>query len=186
LSIDEKLKKTRNRAFVSYIIASLAILYLIISSIKGIYWWTYGSEFWLTRDVHQGIDWFINATWELPLLNHGWEWIPAIPFSGASIFEFYQIIIPPVAVFFICTLFIADHRSLKENISELRADVEKELALMEICKEAGVEAVHGEVTIDSVIDKAMANYPIWHDTWRGKFFIVLMLSIVFLPIGLLI
>jgi hypothetical protein len=117
-------------------------------------------------------------------LRNLWEAIPAIPFEGRDIIEFYKVIIPPAVVFGICTLFIIDHRALRAKFYELKADIEKEIALREMRKDAGLETVSESATIDIAISNATNDDPAWHNTGWGKIIIGVAIALVVTAIGL--
>ncbi|OOE87632.1 hypothetical protein [Salinivibrio sharmensis] len=167
----------------AYLVALLAVIYLLIAGIKGVYFWTDGSSFLLAKNINDGSRWVIEKTWFFPLRNF-WEAIPAIPFEGRDIIEFYKVIIPPVVVFGICALFITDHRMLREKFYELKADIEKEIALREMRKDAGIETLSESATIDIAISNATNNDPAWHNTGWGKIIIGVAIALVVTAIGL--
>ena len=131
MKFTEKLKKSKQRAWLASIVAFLAIVYFLMTIVKGVYFWTDGSGFPLAQNVNSGIKWLFAKTWVFPISNL-WEAIPAIPFEGRDILSFYKVIIPPAVVFIICALFIADYQALRAKFYELKAEIEKEIALREM------------------------------------------------------
>lgn len=153
-----------------------------MTGIKGVYFWTDGSEFHVAQNIHAGVKWLMSKTWIYPISGL-WESIPAIPFESRDILEFYKIITPPAVVFLICALFISDHRSLRAKFYEFKAEVEKEIALREIRKEAGLETVSETVTVDVVISNAINNDPAWYDTWWGRVCIGVAIALIVAAFG---
>lgn len=183
MKFTEKLKLSKKRSRIAYLVALLVIIYFLMTAIKGVYFWTDGSSLSLAQNINEGIKWIFAKTWVFPLSNL-WEAITAIPFEGRDIFEFYKVIIPPAVVFGICALFITDHRSLRAKFYELKADIEKEIALREMRKDAGLETLSESATIDIAISNATNNDPAWHNTGWGKIIIGVAIALVVTAIGL--
>ena len=183
MKFTDKLKLSRKRSRVAYLIALLVIVYFLMTAIKGVYFWTDGSSFSLAQNINEGIKWIFTKTWVFPLSNL-WETIPAIPFEGRDIVEFYKVIVPPAVVFGICALFITDHRALRAKFFELKADIEKEIALREMRKDAGLETLSESATIDIAISNATNNDPAWHNTGWGKIIIGVAIALIVTAIGL--
>lgn len=179
----DKLKKSKKRSRVAYLIALLAVIYFLMTVIKGVYYWTDGSSLALAQNINEGIKWIFAKTWVFPLRNL-WEAIPEVPFEGRDIIEFYKVITPPVVVFGICTLFIIDHRVLRAKFYGLKADIEKEIALREMRKDAGLETLSESATIDIAISNATNDDPAWHNTGWGKIIIGVAIALAVTAIGL--
>jgi len=183
LKIRKKLNKTSRNSKIAYTIALISIAYLLMTLVKGIYLWTDGSSFDLAVKANFGMAWIIQNTYFFPL-NFIWEKIPSIPLEGGDIISFYKVIIPPMVVFVICSLFIVDHRSLKAKYYDLKDDIEKEIALRDMRKEAGIDTVSENATVDVVISNATNSDPSWHDTWWGRIAIGLSIVLIATAIGL--
>lgn len=183
MKFTDKLKKSKKRSRLAYIVAFLAIAYFLMTGIKGVYFWTDGSSFPLAEAINSGIKWLFAKTWVFPISNL-WEAIPAIPFEGRDILSFYKVIIPPAVVFGLCALFIIDYRILRSKFYELKAEIEKELALREMRKDAGLETLNESASIDVVISNVTNNDPSWHNTGWGKVIIGVAIAAVVAAIGL--
>ncbi|TBW48970.1 hypothetical protein EZI54_20365 [Marinobacter halodurans] len=183
MKFTDKLRKSSKRSRVAYLIALLAVVYFLMTVIKGMYFLTDGSNFPLALHINEGIKWIFEKTWVFPLRNL-WEILPAAPFETKSIIDFYKVITPPVVVVGICALFIADHRMLREKFHELKSDIEKEIALREMRKDAGLETLSESATIDIAISNATNDDPAWHNTGWGKIVIGVAIALVVTAIGL--
>ena len=183
MKFTDKIKKSKKRSRLACLIALLSAIYFLMTGIKGIYFWTYGSSLPFVQNINEGIKWIFAITWFFPLKNI-WEAIPAMPFEGRDIMEFYKVVIPPAVVFGICTLFITDYRVLREKFNELKADIEKEIALREMRKDAGLETLSEPATIDISIINATNNDPSWHNTGWGKIIIGVAIALVVTAFGL--
>jgi hypothetical protein len=183
LKFTDKLEKSKKRSRLAYMVIFLAIAYFLMAVVKGVYFWTDGSYFPLAQNVNSGIKWLFAKTWVFPI-SELWKTIPAIPFEGRDILSLYKVIIPPGVVFLICGLFITDHRILRSKFYELKTEIEKELALREMRKDAGLETLSESASIDIVISKATNNDPSWHNTYWGKVIIGVAIAAVVSAIGL--
>ncbi len=183
LKLKEKLKKTGRRSKLSYLVALLAALYFLMTVVKGVYLWTDGSEFHLAQNIHAGMKLLIETTWVFGI-SELWKSIAAVPFEGKDILGFYKVIIPPAIVVFICALFIYDHRSLKSKYYELKAEIEKEIALRDMRREAGIDTVAESATVDVVISNATNTDPAWHDTWWGRVSIGVAIALIVAVFGI--
>lgn len=154
-----------------------------MTCIKGLYIWTDQSQIGVLQNIHAGMLWIIEHSYIFPI-HIFWNEIPYIPFEGNDMLQFYKAIIQPAAVFTICALFISDHRSLKAKFNELKAEIEKEIALRDMRKEAGIETVSENATVDIVISSAVNTDPSWHDTWWGKVVIGVAIALVVAAFGL--
>ena len=183
LKLKDKLKKTGRKSKVAYLIALLVIIYFVMTLLKGLYIWTDGSEFTLGNNINNGISWVIGYT-SFPPLDSLWLNIPFVPFEGGEMLNFYKVIVPPAIIFFICALFIADHRILRNKFFTLKAEIEKEVALRDIRKDAGIETVSESATVDVVISNATNKDPSWHDRWWGKITIGVGITMIAVALGL--
>src|SRR5690606_20514771 len=116
---------TRWRSLLSYLLIFLAVLYFLMTVVKGLYLWTDESDVSLALSINSSMSWVITATWIFPISSL-WQLIPAAPFEGRGILEFYKVIVPPMVVIGICALFISDHRALRAKFHELKSEIEKE------------------------------------------------------------
>lgn len=183
MKIKDKLKKTGGYAKFALIIGLLAVTYFLMVTVKGLYLWSYGSEFALLKIIHIGAAAIIQYT-SIPLISWVWSNIPYISFEGGHILDFYAVVIPPAVVIAICAFFIADHRALKGKFRELKAEIEREVALREMRKDAGIETVPESATVDVVISNATNDDPAWHETWWGRIAIGVATVLVATAIGL--
>lgn len=183
LKFKEKLRRACKRARVGYVIVLLVVIYLLMAVIKGVYFRTYGSDFTFAQNINYGIAWLFEKTWIFPISTL-WELIPAIPFEGRDLLAFYKVIVPPVVVFGICMLFVADCRALRDKFYELKAEIEKEVALREMRKDAGLETAPESVSIDVLISNATNDDPAWHSTWWGQIVIGVAIALIVAAIGL--
>lgn len=183
LKFTDKLKKSKKRSRLAYLVTFITVTYFLMTVIKGLYFWTDGSSFPLAQNINSGIKWLFAKTWIFPFSNL-WEAIPAIPFEGRDILSFYKVLIPPIVVFFISALFITDHRVLKAKFYELKREIEKEIALREMRKDAGLETISDPASIDVVISNATNDDPAWHNTGWGKVVIGVAIAAVVTAIGL--
>jgi len=183
LKLKDKLKKTGRRSRLSYLFSLLAVIYFLMTVVKGIYIWTAGSGFSLAQSVHAGMKWLIETTWVFGVSDL-WKSIAAVPFEGRDTLGLYKVIIPPAVVFFICALFISDHRSLRSKYYELKAEVEKEIALRDMRKDAGIDTVAESATVDVVISNATNSDPAWHDTWWGRVSIGVAIALIVAAFGI--
>ena len=179
----EKLKKTRRRAAISYIVAILAIVYFLMILIKGIYFASADSSYSFINNINDLCLYVINGTYFWPF-NGLWEKIAYIDLGQRDPVLFYKVMIPPLTVFMICSFFINDHRALKRKYYELRREIEKEVALRDMRKDAGIESVSENATVDVVVSNATNNDPAWHNTWWGKICIGLAIVLITTAIGL--
>ncbi|GAA0340832.1 hypothetical protein GCM10009092_01640 [Bowmanella denitrificans] len=183
MKFTDKLKKSKKRSRFAYLVAFIAVTYFLMTVIKGLYFWTDGSGISLAQNINSGIKWLFAKTWIFPISNL-WEAIPAIPFEGRDILSFYKVLIPPIVVFFLSALFITDHRVLRAKFYELKTEIEKEIALREMRKDAGLETISESASIDVVISKATNDDPAWHNTGWGKVVIGVAIAAVVTAIGL--
>lgn len=183
MNIKKKLKKTGRRALASWLIGFLAVVYFMMTFLKGIYIWTDDSEIRMVQSIHAGVLWLVNSTWVFPV-NNLWQSISAIPFNSRDIFSWYKVMVPPVIVVVISGLFIIDHRSLKAKFYELKAEIEREIALRDMRKEAGLETGLEKLTIDVGINNATNNDPAWHDTWWGRVITGVAIALIVAAIGI--
>ncbi len=183
LNIKEKLKMTSRRSLASWSVGFFTVAYFLMTLVKGLYLWTDGSEINIVQSIHSGVSWLVTATWVFPISSL-WQSVPAVPFEGRDVLSFYKVIVPPAIVFGICALFISDHRSLKAKFYELKAEIEREIALREMRKEAGLETAAENATVDVVISNATNNDPAWHDTWWGRVFIGVAIALVVAAVGI--
>ncbi len=183
LKFTDKLKKSKKRSRLAYLVTFITVTYFLMTVIKGLYFWTDGSSFPLAQSINSGIKWLFAKTWIFPFSNL-WEAIPAIPFEGRDILSFYKVLIPPIVVFFISALFITDHRVLRAKFYELKRESEKEIALREMRKDAGLETITDSTSIDVVISNATNDDPAWHNTGWGKVVIGVAIAAVVTAIGL--
>lgn len=150
--------------------------------VKGLYLWVGGSNASIALSIHYAMSWVINSTWIFPISSL-WQSIPAVPFEGGSVLEFYKVIVPPMVVIGICALFISDHMMLRDKFYELKSEIEKEINLREMRKEAGLETVAENATVDVVISNATNNDPSWHETWWGLIFIGVAVALIVAAFG---
>ena len=183
MKLKDKLKRTSRNSKISILVALLSVLYFCMITIKGIHYFSDGSSNNLALKIHYGTTWIIQNTY-FPPLDYLWNKIPSIPFEGKNILAFYKVIIPPAVVFLICSFFINDHRSLKTKFHELKAEVEKEIALKDLRRDAGINTVPENATVDVVISNATNSDPSWHDTWWGRIAIGLAIVLVATALGL--
>lgn len=183
MKLKEKLKKTRRRSLLSYLIIFLAAVYFLMTVVKGLYLWTEGSNVSIALSIHSAMSWVVNTTWIFPISSL-WKSIPAAPFEGREILEFYKVIVPPMVIIGICALFISDHRALRAKFYELKSEIEKEINLREMRKEAGLETVAENATVDVVISNATNNDPAWHETWWGRVFIGVAIALIVAAFGI--
>lgn len=183
MNFKDKLKKSRQKAIIATIVASIASIYFLMTFIKGVEIWTYGSAYPFPASLNNGANWLIDTTFFFPM-NFAWETIPALPLDGRSSLLFFKVIIPPAVVLTICGFFINDHRLLKNKFKERKAKIEEELALKEMRKEAGIETVAENPTVDVVISNATNTDPSWHNTWWGKIAIGLAIILIATAIGI--
>ncbi|OKY25573.1 hypothetical protein [Thalassotalea sp. PP2-459] len=183
MKFTDKLKKSKKRSRFAYLVAFIAVTYFLMTVIKGLYIWTDGSGFPLAQNINSGIKWLFAKTWIFPISNL-WKTIPAIPFEGRDILSFYKVLIPPTVVFFLSALFISDHRVLRSKFYELKTEIEKEIALRELRKDAGLETINEAASIDVVISNATNDDPAWHNTGWGKVVIGVAIAAIVAAIGL--
>ncbi|MDV6318709.1 hypothetical protein [Chromohalobacter sp. HP20-39] len=183
MKIKEKLKKTRRRSLLSYLVAFLAVIYFLMTVFKGLYFWTDESSFSLALSIKSAMSWVMNMTWVFPISSL-WQSIPAVPFEGRGILDLYKVIVPPVVIIGICALFISDHIALRARFYELKSELEKEINLREMRKEAGLETVAENATVDVVISNATNSDPAWHETWWGRVFIGVAIALIVAAFGI--
>ncbi len=183
MKFKEKLKKTGVRSKVAYIVAFIAIIYILMAAIKGLHLLTEETKFPLGAAIHYGTQWLLNHTWFFPV-NYIWQKIPYIPFEGRDFLGFYKVIIPPMVIILICALFIYDHKHLKAKYYELKSQIEKEIALRDMRKEAGLENVSETATVDIVISNATNNDPAWNNTGWGQIAIGVAIALLVAAFGL--
>lgn len=126
MKLKEKLKKTRRRSLLSYLVIFLVVVYFLMTIVKGLYLWVGGSNASIALSIHYAMSWVINSTWIFPISSL-WQSIPAVSFEGGRVLEFYKVIVPPMVVIGICALFISDHMMLRDKFYELKSEIEKEI-----------------------------------------------------------
>ena len=183
MKLKEKLKKTKRRSLLSYLVIFFVVLYFLMAIIKGLYLWTDESDVSLAVSINSAMKCIITATWIFPISGL-WESIPAAPFEGRGILEFYKVIVPPAVILGICALFISDHRALRAKFHELKSEIEKEINLREMRKEAGLETVAENATVDVIISNTTNNDPAWHETWWGRVFIGVAIALIVAAFGI--
>ncbi|MCR9024710.1 hypothetical protein NW939_08775 [Aeromonas caviae] len=183
LKLTEKLKKTGIRSKISYLIALMAIFYFSMTLLKGGYLATSDSQFRPVQTIHMLIESVIQKTWIYPL-SEVWKLIPYFDFEDRELLNTFRVVTPPTIVLLICSLFIAEHRTLKIKYYNLRSEIEKEIALREMRKDAGLEITENKTSVDIMINNAINNDPSWSEKWWGQVIIGVIIAIVVALIGL--
>ncbi len=183
LKLKEKLKKTSRRSRISYLVILLAVIYFLMTVVKGAYLWTDGSEFYLAQKIHTAMKWLIETTWVFGI-SELWKSIAALPFENGDILGFYKVIIPPAIVVFICALFISDHRLLRSKYYELKVEIAREIALRDMRKEAGISNAAESATVDVIISNTTNTDSAWHDTWWGRVSIGVAIALIAAVFGI--
>lgn len=183
MKFEKKLKKTRRRAVISYLVAILVIVYFLMILIKGIYFVGADSDYIFIYKIKDLCLYVIDGTYFWPF-DWLWEKIAYIDLEQRDPILFYNVMVPPLTVFMICSFFISDYRTLKRKYYELRREIEKEVALRNMRKDAGIESISETATVDVVVSNATNNDPAWHNTWWGKICIGLVIVLITTAIGL--
>ncbi|HDZ55056.1 MAG TPA: hypothetical protein ENI17_16210 [Pseudomonas xinjiangensis] len=183
MKLKQKMKNTGRNSRIAYLMTLLTLGYLLMTSVKGAYFQTSESSYSLVQNIHIMMGWAITHSYFFPI-NLIWNNIPAIPFDGQNLFLFFKIIAPPIAVLFVCALFIVEHRLLKEKFQDLRHEIKREIALRDMRKDAGIESIPESATVDVIISNATTKDPSWHDTWWGRVGIGVTVAIVVAAIGI--
>lgn len=183
MKFKDKLRKTKRNAMIAVIPLFLAILYFIIMIIKGVYFWTDGSDFKLAQSIHELCRLVISSTYIFPL-NIVWEKAQFFPFEGGSQLDVFKVMIPPLVVVFLSCMFIGEHFRVKKKFLELKVEIDKEIALKEMRKDAGLETVPEGATVDIIIDQAETKAKAWQDTWWGRIAIGVCIALIVAIVGI--
>ncbi|MGY6036537.1 hypothetical protein [Aeromonas sp. AE23HZ002T15] len=182
MKLTEKLKKTSIRSNISYLISLTAIIYFVMTLLKGGYLASSDSKYSLIQTIHTLIDYIIQKTWIYPI-NEVWSVIPFFNFEDRDLLSTFKVVTPPAIVLLICSLFIADHRALKIKYYNLKSEIEREIALREMRKDAGLEVMESSTTVDIVISNATNNDPSWSGKWWGQIIIGVSIALIVALIG---
>lgn len=183
MKLKDKLKMTGRRARIAYVVIVFVTLYFLMTVVKGAFIASNDSSINFVNAIHFYARSVIVATYVFPA-NLLWDVIPAMPYQGNDIIGFYKVLVPPVLIFILCMFFINDNRSLKLKHKEFKAQVEKDIALREMRKEAGLETLPESATVDVLIRNATNDDPAWHETWWGKVFIGVGVALIVAAIGI--
>ena len=161
----------------------MIMLYLLMIVVKGFYFLTEGDSLSILANVNELMRWIIENTY-FPPLNFVWDKIPSSLSGRGDPFLYYKVIIPPMAVMMVSSLFIHDHRLLKKKYNRLKNKIEEEKELHSIRKEAGMSTVSDSATIDIKISNATDSDPLWHNTWWGTIIIGVLITLILVILGL--
>ncbi|ARU57003.1 hypothetical protein OLMES_2959 [Oleiphilus messinensis] len=167
---------------IARIVLLLDIIYFLMSSIKGLYLATLDSIWKLVMLINDGLNTVIDWSYFFPI-DIAWEKIPAMPLQGSHI-DLYSVMIPPILVAMFCAFFIHDYRALKIKFHEMKAEIEREIALKELREEAGLHPVPENATIDIYIDRLDNTDPAWYETGWGQVAIGVAITAICALIGL--
>ena len=151
--------------------------------IKSIFFLTSASQHQLLWHTHQGMGWLIEKTYFYPL-DILWESITVLSSLGNDPIAFYKLIIPPMIIFAISALFIGDHRALKIKYRKLKAEVQDEIDKRDMRKDAGLENIPENASLDVIIKNTTNSDPAWHNKWWGKIFMAVAIALVLITLGL--
>ena len=182
MKIKEKLKKTRRNSIIAKIVILMSMLYLLMIAVKGLYFLTDGNSFGFLAKINEVMRWIIVNTYFTPL-NFVWDKIPSTLYESGDPFLFYKVIIPPAVLFMVSNLFIRDHRLLKAEYAGLKDEIEKEITLRDMRKDAGIHTVSESATIDVIINNATNSDPLWHNTWWSKIILAISIALLLVPLG---
>ena len=159
----------------------LSILYLLIVIIKSIYFGTKDAEHILLLKINKLTTDIIEFTFFKPL---DWIWNNIIYIDTLDLIPFYSTIAVPLIVILVSTFFISDYSSLKSKYNVLRKQIQEEIDLRDMRKQAGIESVPENATVDIVIDGAKNDDPAWHNTGWGKVLIGVSIAVIVTSVGL--
>lgn len=184
MKLRDKLRKTSHKAMVARFCILLAIIYLLMVFIKTVYFASKGANFPLFQHLHLLASQAISITNVFPV-DLAWDSARYIPFNGKlDIIEMYSILAIPFVIIMVSVFFIGDHKALKSKYYELRVQIQKEIDLREMRKDAGIETVPENASVDIVIDSAKNDDPAWHNTGWGKILIGVFIAVIVAAIGL--
>lgn len=183
MKLKDKLKITGRRARIAYVAIIFVLLYFLMTVVKGAYIAFDDSSIAFVQNIYSYSKWVIEQTFIFPI-NFIWKNIPAMPYQGDNLVVFYKVLVPPTLLFTLCMFFISDNKALKLKYKELKAQVEKDIALRDMRKEAGLETLPESATVDVLIRNATNEDPAWHETWWGKVFIGVGIALIVAAIGI--
>ena len=183
MKIEEKLKKTSRNSIIARTVILMIMLYFLMIVVKSVYFLTEGNSLNPLTKINEIMRWIIENTYFTPL-NFIWDKIPSTLIESGDPFLYYKVIVPPMAILFICIFFIDKHRSLKNKYQELKNEIEKEKILHDMRKDAGINTVSESATLDIIISDRINSNPSWHNTWWGKVVIGILIALILVGLGL--
>ena len=183
MTIKENLKKTKRNATIARIVIFVIMIYLLMIVVKGFYFVTEGENISILLKLNEIMKWIIESTY-FPPFSFVWDKIPSMLSDSENPFLLYKIIIPPVVVMFICSLYINDHRRVKDTFRRLKNTVKEEKELHSLRKEAGIHTVSKSATVDININNVENSDVSWHNTWWGRIVIGLSIALIAVIVGI--
>ena len=72
---------------------------------------------------------------------------------------------------------------MKVEYAGLKDEIEKEVTLRDMRKDAGIHTVSESATIDVIINNATNSDPLWHNTWWGKIILAISIALLLVALG---
>ncbi|WP_341665133.1 hypothetical protein [Vibrio sp.] len=184
MKLKDKLRKTRRRAMVARVCILLAVIYLLMVFVKTVYLASKGVDFSFFQHIHLLSARAISITYVFPV-DIVWESARYIRFEGKpDLIEMYSIFAIPSVFIIVSAFFISDHKALKSKYHELRAQIQEDIYLREMRKDADIEIVPENASVDIIIDSAKNDDPAWHNTGWGKILVGVFIAAIAAAIGL--
>ncbi|HGS5385828.1 TPA: hypothetical protein ACMDR6_003040 [Vibrio parahaemolyticus] len=184
MKLKDKLRRTGRKAIIARLCILFTMVYLGMVLIKTIYFATDGTDFSLFQQLNTLTYNLISYTYTTPF-DFFWEKARYIRFEGKpDVIEMYSVIAVPFVIIVASGFFIGDHKALKKKYYELRSQIQQEIDLREMRKDAGIKQVPENATVDIVIDSAKNDDPAWHNTGWGKILIGVFIAAIVAAIGL--
>ncbi len=181
--MDSKLSKYKTYATISRVFIVIAITYLLMVVVKGL--WTYTDEpnnrvssiiyYWTTI--------IISKTYFFPI-NYLWDYIPNIGLSHLSVKTLYIVFIPPVAIITISSIYIENYKILKSEKWLLDKEIAKQINIKKGLQQKGYYEKESIETIEIKVDSNKNKDTLWHNKWWGKIVIPLLVLMIATAIGL--
>jgi hypothetical protein len=183
MKLVEKIQNVKPYYWLAFTIATLAIIYFIMTFILGLYYWSDNSSFTFVNKLHHSVSWVIFKTSIYPV-SIVWNNLPAIPIYNIDVLEFYRVVIPPVAIFTICMIYMSYYRALKTRYNKLNAKVNGEIELDEIRELKGRKKAPDNAVIDIVINDESTIKPTWHESFSGKIVTAVLIAMILTALSL--
>ena len=183
----DKLKQTGRRACVAKFILLCSMIILLMKIVKSLYFLFGSFNFELANKTQVLIGDIIQYSYIFPIDNL-WDIIDYPKLnelkSLSDIISFYSSVGIPIIMMVVCTFFIKEHNRLKIKYLELKDTIEKDIALKEMKRAAGIDTVTENTTVDIIIKNVQNNDPSWHNTVFGQVIIGVAIAAIIATLGL--